>query len=52
MIGICGWRVWILLEIVDRADQAVASTERIGLIVPEAAKAWRRGSLSRPLQTR
>ena len=52
MIGLSGRRVWILLEVVDRADEPVAGAERIGFIVPEAAKAWRRGRLSRPLQTR
>jgi hypothetical protein len=43
-----------LVEVVDRTDEtlAVAGDERIGLIIPKAAKAWRRGRLSRSLQAR
>ena len=47
-----GHRIRILVEVVDRADQTVVGDERIWFIVPEAAKAWCRSGLSRPLQTR
>ena len=36
----------ILIEVVNRADQTVAGDKLIGLIIPEAAKAWRWSGLS------
>ena len=42
----------MLVEVVNHADETIAVHRWVGLVVPEAAEAWRRGRFSRPLQAR